>query len=117
MKSGLFKLNTTHLIIIFILSVSIAAYYYQSLENFEENKNIGLGNTANTLANLPSWFVYSIIVFVMICALLGMILQFLPWMYGIKTAGNIGGRAVNGFFGKKNAIVPVKPVGVNSTSS
>jgi len=113
MKSGLFKLNTTHLIIIFILSLFIVVYYYQYVENFEGSP---FGTTAGTLANLPSWFIYVIIVFVMICVILGMVLQFLPWMYGIKTAGNIGGRVVNGYFGKKNAIVPVKPVGVNNSS-
>jgi len=88
-------------------------YYYEYIESFEGSP---LGTTAGTLANLPPWFVYVIITFVMLCVLLGMVLQFLPWMYGIKTAGNIGGRAVNGFFGKRNSIVPVKPVGVNSSS-
>ena len=50
--------------------------------------------------------------FLMIMALLSMYIQFMPWMYGIKTAGNLGGRAINGYFGKRNAIVPVKPVNV-----
>ena len=54
----------------------------------------------------------------MIYVILAMVLQFLPWMYGIKTVGNIGGRAVNGYFGKKNAVgvLPVKPVTPNSSS-
>lgn len=91
------------------MSLSMAIYYYQSLENFQ-------GSTANTLLNLPPMFIYTIIVFIMICVVLTMVLQFLPWMYGIKTVGNIGTKAVNGYFGQKSAIVPVKPITANSSS-
>jgi hypothetical protein len=86
----------------------MAIYYYQNIENFE-------GSTANTLLNLPPWFIITIIVFIMICIILSMVLQFLPWMYGIKTVGNIGTKAVNGYFGPKTSIVPVKPITANSS--
>jgi len=104
---NLLNLNKFHIFLIAFVSVSIGMYYYNYIENFQ-------GSTANTLLNLPSWFVYTILIFIMICILLTMFLQFLPWMYGIKTAGNLGGRAINGYFGKKNSVIPVKPI--NGTS-
>ena len=102
-----FKINQIHIFAFSFIVTSIVIYYYkyEYVEPFQ-------GNTVNTLLNLPSWIIYSLMAFLMIMALLSMYIQFMPWMYGIKTAGNLGGRAINGYFGKRNAIVPVKPVNV-----
>ncbi len=82
------KLNKNLIIQFSILLIVVALYYLNVKEGF-------IDSTLEILANLPPWLIYLIIV-----------------IYGIKTAGDLGGRAINGYFGKKNntKIIPVTPI-------
>jgi len=99
------KLNNNLIIPFAIIVIAVSLQYFKVKENFQ-------GNTFDTLANLPSWLIYLIIVLIIIFVFMQMILQFFPWIYGIKTAGELGGKVVNGYFGKKNntKIIPVTPM-------
>lgn len=99
------KINKNLYPVLILLAIVVALYSLEVKENFE-------GTTLNTFLNLPPWFIYTLIILFVLFIFMQMILQFLPWIYGIKTAGDLGGKAINGYFGKKNntKIIPVTPV-------
>lgn len=84
------------------IGIGIASYYMINVESFETSYPVG--NTVNTLLNLPSWLVYVIIGMILLLTLFSTIY---PWVIGFKTAGqgistasNLGTKWINAAYPK-----------------